>query len=70
MQNNVVDARGLSCPEPVLLAKSEADKGTKNFTVLVDLDVAKENVTRYLENSGYTVAVKEIGEDFELTATK
>ncbi len=70
MANNVVDARGLSCPEPVILAKNEADKGTKNFTVLVDIEVAKENVTRMLENAGYTVAVKKDGEDFELTATK
>ena len=70
MANNVVDARGLSCPEPVILAKNEADKGTKEFTVLVDIEVAKENVTRMLENAGYTVAVKNDGEDFELTARK
>ena len=70
MANNIIDARGLSCPEPVILAKNEADKGTKDFTVLVDIEVAKENVTRYLENAGYTVAVKVDGEDFELKATK
>lgn len=70
MANNIVDARGLSCPEPVILAKNEADKGTKNFTVLVDIEVAKENVTRMLENAGYKVAIKENGGDFELTATK
>lgn len=70
MSNNVVDARGLSCPEPVILAKNEADKGTKSFTVLVDIEVAKENVTRMLENAGYTVVVKKDGEDIELTATK
>lgn len=70
MANNIVDARGLSCPEPVILAKNEADKGTKNFTVLVDIEVAKENVTRMLENAGYKVVTKENGGDFELTATK
>lgn len=70
MANNIVDARGLSCPEPVILAKNEADKGTKNFTILVDIEVAKENVTRFLENAGYKVALKENGGDFELTATK
>jgi len=43
MANNIIDARGLSCPEPVILAKNEADKGTKDFTVLVDIEVAKEN---------------------------
>lgn len=70
MANNIVDARGLSCPEPVILAKNEADKGTKNFTVIVDIEVAKENVTRMLENAGYKVVTKENGGDFELTATK
>lgn len=70
MANNVIDARGLSCPEPVILTKNEADKGTKSITVLVDIEVAKENVSRFLENAGYKVAVKENGEDFELKATK
>lgn len=70
MANNIIDARGLSCPEPVILTKNEADKGTKSLTVLVDIEVAKENVSRFLENAGYKVAVKESGEDFEITATK
>ena len=47
MANNIIDARGLSCPEPVILTKNEADKGTKSITVLVDIEVAKEKWRRF-----------------------
>lgn len=43
----VVDTRGLSCPEPVILTKNAADSGEKELEVLVDTNVSKENVTRF-----------------------
>ncbi len=47
MADQTVDARGLSCPEPVLLAK-KAIEGLSSGTieVLVDTVTSKENVTR------------------------
>lgn len=50
--NQVIDARGRSCPEPVIMAKQglAAAKG-KTLTVLVDTAVAKENVSRFLRAS-------------------
>lgn len=42
-----VDARGLSCPEPVILThKALEDKSLQQLIVLVDAAVARENVTR------------------------
>lgn len=48
----LIDARGRSCPEPVMLAKQglAQAKGT-NLTILVDTPVARENVTRFLQAS-------------------
>lgn len=47
--SKVVDARGRSCPEPVIMARQGLSQaGTKQLTVLVDTAVAKENVTRFL----------------------
>ncbi|NLW16949.1 MAG: preprotein translocase subunit TatB [Firmicutes bacterium] len=44
-----VDARGLSCPEPVILTRQALnDKSIKHLKVLVDAAVARENVTRSL----------------------
>lgn len=47
-----VDARGRSCPEPVILTRQAlADKSIKHLTVLVDAAVARENVTRSLQQA-------------------
>lgn len=65
-----VDTRGLSCPEPVVLTKVEVDKNEKELEVLTDTEVSKENVTRFLENAGYKVTVKENNEEATITAKK
>lgn len=65
-----IDARGLSCPEPVVLAKEAADAGEKQIEVLVDTEVCKENVSRFLTNAGYTVTVKEVADEATITAKK
>ena len=59
----VVDARGLSCPQPVMMAITEMKKSTGGeLEVLVDTDTAKENVSRAAESNGWTVVeIKETG---------
>lgn len=53
----IVDARGLSCPEPVVMTrKAMMDKQAK-YQVLVDNLASKENVTRYAQHQGYAVQV-------------
>ncbi len=50
-----VDARGLSCPQPVIMTLDEIKKGSdKEIIVLVDTDTSKENVTRAAESQGCT----------------
>ena len=66
----LIDARGLSCPQPVLLTKKALDKGGAAYEVLVDNGTAKENVTRFAQNAGYEVSVAEDGDDYRLTLTK
>lgn len=41
-----IDARGLLCPKPVILAKKELDAGETELTVLVDNEIAVQNLTR------------------------
>jgi len=50
-----IDTRGLSCPQPVVLVMREIQAGTHSFTVLLDSEVAQENVRRLLESKGYTI---------------
>jgi tRNA 2-thiouridine synthesizing protein A len=65
-----VDARGLSCPQPVILAKKAVDGGNFPVEVLVDTVTARENVRRMAENSGCKIKVEENGEEFKLILNK
>ncbi len=52
----VVDARGLSCPQPVLMTLGEMKKlGKGQIEVLVDTDTSQENVSRAAESQGRKV---------------
>ena len=51
--STTIDARGLSCPQPVLLTLEAIKKTAKGqLTVLVDTDTSKENVLARRRRSG------------------
>lgn len=52
----LVDTRGLSCPQPVLMVLNELKKTTEGpLSVLVDNDCSRENVSRAAVNRGFSV---------------
>jgi len=65
-----VDARGLSCPQPVILARKAIQSGRLPAQVLVESVTSRENVRRAAEKLGCTVQVEETGEEYKLTLTK
>jgi len=67
-----VDARGFSCPQPVLMTMDEIKKVDKGeIVVLVDTDTSKENVSRAANSQGWRVKdIKEEGEGFQITISK
>lgn len=65
-----IDARGLSCPEPVIQTRNAFASGESSYEVLVDNIVAKENVSRFANHQGYKVDVEEQGEDYLLKIHK
>lgn len=67
----MVDARGLSCPLPVVMVQKEVQKGNPNsLTVMVDAQVCVENVKRYAASQGYSVTVTPEGDEFRMELTK
>ena len=68
----IVDARGLSCPQPVIMTLDAIKKGKdKEIIVLVDTETSKENVTRAAESQGCNVnAVSAQAEGYRITLTK
>lgn len=65
-----LDARGLSCPEPVVMIRKAMESKENSYQIVVDNPTAKENVSRYAEHQGYTVAVSEANDEYTLTITK
>lgn len=64
---DTIDARGRSCPEPVLMTKKALASGAPRYTVLVDSPVAKENVARFAAQAGYSVDAAEADGEYTLT---
>jgi tRNA 2-thiouridine synthesizing protein A len=71
-ENTIVDARGLSCPQPVMLTNDAIKKlGKGTIEVLVDSDTARENVSRLARNSGWKVNVEKKPEgEYHISITK
>jgi tRNA 2-thiouridine synthesizing protein A len=69
--SNIVDARGLSCPQPVLLTLNEIKRINKGeIMILVDTDTSQENVSRAATSQGWQVEVKKEDENYRLILTK
>ena len=67
----MVDARGQSCPIPVVMTRKALEKEKPaRLEVLVDAQVAVENVTRCARSLGYQVAAESQGADFKLMLSK
>jgi len=67
-----VDARGFSCPQPVLMTLEAIKKGSPHdLIVLVDTDTSRENVMRAAQSQGYTVQeVAPEGEGYRIHIVK
>jgi len=66
-----IDARGLSCPLPVVKTKKILDSIEEGMVVtLVDDETAKKNVRRLAEQMGCQVEVEKTDDEYRLTITK
>jgi len=65
-----IDASGMSCPQPVLLAKKALGANPEGIELLVDNQTAVENVSRFARNSGYSVTVETAENNMVLTIRK
>ncbi len=64
-----VDARGLSCPQPVIVTQKAIQAGQFPIEVLVETVTSRENVRRIAEHFGCCVEVQKLGDEFKLILT-
>lgn len=70
MNTKRIDARGLSCPQPVVLADRAIADGKTDLEILVDNEVARENVTRLATRRGLKTDARNEGTDIVIVTTK
>ena len=65
-----IDARGLSCPAPVLQTKAVLQEEKPNrVSVIVDNGAAQQNVQRFLESEGFLTRLQQDGDDYLVIGT-
>ena len=57
MEKKIIDARGLSCPQPVVLCRDCINSGNEEFEMIVDDAVAEGNIKRIAKTCGYSTKV-------------
>ena len=65
-----LDARGLSCPEPVIMIKNAIASNDSHYEIMVDNRTSVENITRFGEHNGFSVTYTEKEGDFLLSLDK
>lgn len=72
MSDKTVDTRGMPCPKPLIMTKKALDElkvGEKTL-VLIDNEIAKQNVERFCADNGAITDCKKNGNVFTLTIIK
>ena len=64
MAKITVDARGLSCPQPVVLTMEALKQNDEADEILVDNQTALNNVSRFVKNAGKTASVTEKDDEY------
>ena len=64
MAKITVDARGLSCPQPVVLTMEALKQNAEAYEILVDNQTALNDVSRFVKNAGKTASVTEKDDEY------
>ena len=62
----ILDCRGLDCPQPVIRTKAEIDRGLNELIVRVENEAAAENVTGFMKSQGFSVIQERLDKEFFL----
>lgn len=66
MSKRLIDTSGLSCPQPVLLVKQAIEAGNQDLDIIVDTEVARENVGKFLKKAGLAYIEEKDGMQYHL----
>ena len=61
-----IDARGLSCPQPLMMTNEALKTQTGAIKVLVSEPHQRTNVEKFAKDKGKKVTVTEVGSEYEI----
>lgn len=69
---NLIDCRGLACPEPLIRVKEALKKhqSSGKVSILLSSATAKDNVVRLVKKMGWNPEIIKIEDGYRLIATK
>lgn len=70
MATKQIDTRELSCPQPVVLVDRAVKDGNTDLKILVDNEVARENIMRLTARRGLKTDVRREGADIVIRTAK
>jgi tRNA 2-thiouridine synthesizing protein A len=65
-----IDARGLSCPQPVVLTSQAIREGASDLEIVVDNEVSKENLLRLAKKYNMRADVRKANRDIIISMSK
>jgi selenium metabolism protein YedF len=70
-QPDVVDVRGLACPQPVILTRQALERSQQDrITAVVDNETARDNIVKMARSLSCGVEVDQRGDGFYIAITK
>jgi selenium metabolism protein YedF len=70
-QSDMVDVRGLACPQPVILTRQALERsGQDRITAVADNETARDNIVKMARSLSCGVEVDQRGDDFYIAITK
>lgn len=66
----IVDCRGLTCPQPVIKTKAAMAGGATQVVALVDTEVSASNVTRMAQKAGWVVRQEQGADGIRLSLSR
>ena len=68
---NIIDCKGLKCPQPVINTKKHFDSIEEGqATIIVDNEVSKNNVSKFAESNGFKTELQEKDSLYYIKITK
>jgi selenium metabolism protein YedF len=70
-RTDIVDTRGLACPQPVILTRRALETSLQDkITVIADSETARDNIVKMAQSLSCGVEVDRRGPDFYISITK